>query len=176
MWITWNITGIHPEDPYYIAHVIKYLVNTKRGNVHTKHIAKDIVSLIPSLIAVGPIEIHKHFENASINCIADIDRISFKERLLIEINNRPISEIKNESAPTIVYFDDIVVDDMLQKYKLPTSGERGSNKRKKERSTSTRKQCKTLDATINAGKKRWSDQKYYFTQYIFRNKIRNCFT
>ncbi|MDA9673880.1 RNA 2'-phosphotransferase [bacterium] len=118
MWITWNIAGIHPEDPYYIAHVIKYLVNTKRGNVHTKHIAKDIVSLIPSLIAVGPIEIHKHFENASINCIADIDRISFKERLLIEINNRPISEIKNESSPNIVYFDDIVVDEMLQKYKL----------------------------------------------------------
>tara|TARA_B110000483_G_C18116293_1_gene511780 strand:- start:296 stop:1324 length:1029 start_codon:yes stop_codon:yes gene_type:complete len=75
------------------------------------------------------------------------------------------SEIKRKKT------EEMKFKKMLQKYKLPTSGERGSNKRKKERSTSTRKQCKTLDATINAGKKRWSDQKYYFTQYIFRNKI-----
>ena len=60
---------------------------------------------------------------------------------------------------------------MNSEYKLPTSHERESNKRKKERSTSTRTQDKTLAATINTGKKRWSDQKYYFTQYIFRKMI-----
>lgn len=111
MWITWNIKGVHPKDQQYIAEVIHFLIKNKKGNVHVQHLAKDICSLIPSLLQVGPIIKTKKFKSIT-------DRIPFQDRLFLEINKRKISEIKNTQPPDLVYFDDETIEKMLESYDL----------------------------------------------------------
>lgn len=116
MWITWNVLGIHPENPQYVKEVIRYLISLNKGNLHVDHLAKDICTLIPSLLAVGPVT--TPIENAAIEGRTTLDRISFHDRLMLEINNRLISEIKKEPSPESVYYDEETIENMLEPYDL----------------------------------------------------------
>lgn len=103
MWMAWARDGVHPDDPAYIATVIRGLVDQGTGNLHANHLRREIAMLVPSLLAVGKAE------------GGEYDRVSFVERLRMELGGRSVAEMRRTEPPKAVWFEDDELEERLSK-------------------------------------------------------------